>query len=185
MIKTSEQQTMRMVGTSAHGGYKYFTQKEYEKVCMDAKVKEVSYSRYLGTVSNKGFEKNYTEVRYSEDTSAKWGFTYPTKGHMPVEENEIATSTIVLDHLGVPYMLGKEITLQFDINGEKIEKNFTLCGYWEGDIVSSAQQVLVSKAYSDLVLPTPTIPYYESDKTDIGGYLSVDINFNNSTFPPA
>ncbi len=180
MIKTSEQETMRMVGTSSHGGYKYFTQQEYDTVCKDTKIKDISYSRYLGTVSNKGFEKNYTEVRYSEDKSAKWGFTYPTKGHMPLRENEIATSTIVLDNLGVPYTLGKEITLQFDINGDKIENTFTLCGYWEGDIVSSAQQVLVSKAYSDLILPTPTIPFYESNNTDIGGYISADIYFNNS-----
>lgn len=180
IIKTSEQETMRQVGTSSHGGYKYFTQEEYDTVCKDMKIKDISCSRYLGAVSNKGFEKNYTEVRYSEDKSAKWGFTYPTKGHMPVKDNEIATSTIVLDNLGVPYKLGKEITLQFDVNGDKKEKTFTLCGYWEGDIVSSAQQVLVSKAYSDMVLPTPTIPFYESNNTDSGGYISVDIYFNNN-----
>ena len=179
IIKTSEQETMRRVGTSAHAGYKYFTKEEYDTVCKDTKIKDISYSRYMGTIINEGFEKKYTEIRYSEDKSAKWGFTYPTTGKIPTSENEIATSTIVLDTLGVSYNLGEEILLEFDMNGDKIKKTFILCGYWKGDNVSSAQQVLVSKKYCDKICKIPTVPIYESNNTEIGGYISADIFFNN------
>lgn len=42
-----------------------------------------------------------TEVNYAEDENAKGMFCYPTTGKMPTELSEIATSTVVLDALGV------------------------------------------------------------------------------------
>jgi putative ABC transport system permease protein len=129
---------------------------------------------------NDELKKSQTEIRYSEDESAKWGFNYPEVGSMPQSETEIACSTITLDLLGIPRELGASVPLEFSANGKKHTETFTLCGYWTGDPVMAAQQAWVSRVYCDKVAPMPTIPLSHTDGVNLAGYICADIWFSNS-----
>lgn len=77
----------------------------------------------------------------------------PTKGTLPVEKMDIATSTGVLDALGLPHTLGVQVPLAFTANGKKYNENFTLCGFWEQDSVAMANEAFLSREYCDEVAP--------------------------------
>ena len=120
MIEKTQEETMRQVGTSAHGAYKYLTQEEYDIVKRDSKLRGVSYRIIVGDLVNDAVNKLPTEVNYYEDQDARWGFCYPQEGHMPVKEDEFVTSDLVLKALGVPCRLGEQVSLEIQIGEEVI-----------------------------------------------------------------
>ena len=184
MLKES---TQRQIGTTAAGSYKYLIQEEYDKIAADTKFKEVSHWVCVGEATNKELLKVRTEVHWTDEVSAKKGFTYPEVGHLPQAENEAAFSSLVLSALKVNVdpnnyeaLLGKKVPLQITINGHTIEKEFTICGVFTGDRVSSAQFVLVSKAFQEKYAPVPTVSYYDPQSrynSDICGFINTDIDF--------
>lgn len=180
LIKSNTESTMRQVGGSTHAGYKNMTQEEYEIVKQDKKIQDVSYNIMVGFTTTPQLNKIQGEVRYFEPLDAKHSFSYPTVGNMPEKEDEAAMSTIVLDALGIKHKLGEKVTLDIQIHGAVQTKTFVLCGYWEGDSVSHAQEILVSRKWADKVAPVETTPFYETDQTDYSGYMNVNFNFSNS-----
>ena len=181
LIKEIQLGTMRQVGGSAHAGFKYLSEPEYELVKNDKKLKEISYRTLVGFAEGDAFKKISAEVYFSEPLEAKFGFCYPEKGRMPEAENEIVTSDIVLNKLGVPCEIGAEFPLTIRIGEESVTENFVLSGYFKGDPISMSQMILVSKDFQEKYAPTRMIPYTESGNVnDISGYMSVDFNFSNS-----
>ncbi len=152
-LNSVQQTTMRQVGTQAHGGFKYMTKPQYETLKKDAKIKDVSYNIFVGTAQNPELSKTYTEIRYTEEKSAKWSFSMPATGRLPENENEIATTTQVLDALGTEHILGEDVTLEFTANGIKHKDKFILCGFWNADDVTLANQAFVSYEYAQKVAP--------------------------------
>ena len=67
MMDYVQQQTMRQVGTTAHGGFKFLSQEQYEKVLGDPKLEDVSANIFVGTAKNPQLKKQMTEVRWFED----------------------------------------------------------------------------------------------------------------------
>ena len=174
MIAVVQEQTMRQIGTSAHGGLKYLTPEQYENFAKSPLLKDISYSRILGFAENNALRKIQHEIRYSEDKAAKWGFSLPSVGKMPHAASEIACSTITLDTLGVLHELGASVPLEFTVGGTHYAETFTLSGYWEGDPVMMSQEVWLSKDYVEKALSENII-------TDsIVGTINADIWFYNS-----
>ena len=146
--------TMRQVGTSAHGGFKFLTQQQYDTLKADPKIKDISYNILIGFGENPEFKKMSVEIRYTEEKNAEWGFTLPTTGTLPKNRLDVATSTKVLDVLGLPHELGVQVPLEFTAEGGvKYNETFTLCGFWEQDAVSPVGEVFLSREYSDEVAP--------------------------------
>jgi len=180
MLKTVERSTCRQVGTEAHAGYKFITQEQYDKISTHPSISDISYDIFLSSADNPEFSKQATEIRYSEDKDAKWSFCYPETGTMPKEYNDLATSTIVLDALGIPHELGQEVPLDFTVRGKTYHETFKLCGFWEGDPIAMAQEVWLSKDYVLDTAPMSNIPLYESSEYDYSGMISCSIWFSNS-----
>ncbi len=153
MVESTQLSTMRQVGTKAHGGFKYMTRGEYETLAKDPEVKDVSYNRFVAFGENAAFNKSFVEIRYSEEKAAEWSFAMPTTGALPEERLGIATSTSVLDALGLPHELGVRVPLEFTANGKKYRETFTLCGFWEQDGAMFAGEAYVSREYADEVAP--------------------------------
>ena len=146
--------TMRQVGTSAHAGFKFLTQEQYDILKDDPEIKDISYNIFIGSGENPEFSKKSVEIRYTEEKNAEWDFTVPTTGTLPQNRLDIATSTEVLDMLGLPHELGVQVPLEFTAaGGIKHSETFTLCGFWEQDTVSPVCQVFLSREYSDEVAP--------------------------------
>ncbi|MCI8336093.1 MAG: ABC transporter permease [Peptococcaceae bacterium] len=179
ILTSVEHNTMRQVGTSAHGGFKFLTQEQYDKLTQDPTIKELSYDIYLAMGENKALKNVYTEIRYCEDLAAKWRFSYPDVGDMPRQGKEIATSDVVLDALGVPHEIGAEVPLEFTVHGKQYKEVFTLSGYWRGDPVAVSQSVWLSREYVDSVTSILSVPLYESGSVDIAGSINPAFMFAN------
>ncbi|MHC1685124.1 MAG: ABC transporter permease [Clostridiaceae bacterium] len=178
IINTMQMQTMRQSGGSAHGSLKYLKDQEFNNLKNHPSIKQIEYSKMVGMAENPELLKHHTEVRYATDGDAKMNFCYPTKGKMPAKEDELATDTLVLNLLGIPKEIGKSVTIDYSVNGEKFSKKFVLVGYWEHDEVSLASMVYVSKEFTDNI--------FKNFNTDIKnkstgtGLIFADIMFKNS-----
>lgn len=176
LIDSMQEATMRQVGTSAHGGFKYMTGKEYEAVKDAPQIAEISYNIIVGFGDSPALYGIQTEVRYSEEKAAQWRFCAPEKGAMPKEGAECATSTKVLDALGIPHELGSRVPLRVRIGDKVIEEEFILAGFWETkDMV--AEEFWVSKEWQEKHIPEREIPYNENLLAGGGleGYRDVSI----------
>ena len=179
MIESFQLETMRMVGTKAHGGYKFISMPKYEKIAADPEVKDISYNIIIGIAENPELAKTPTQIRYTEEKAAEWSFSVPTTGTLPKERLDIATTTDVLDALGVPHELGAAVPLEFTVNGEKYREDFTLCGFWENELVLDENEAYLSREYSDAVAPV----WQDGQETDAfpqSGSVNVSLWFRSA-----
>lgn len=176
LVQSVEESTFRQVGTSAHGGFKYLTQAQYDQISQSRLIRDIDYDIILGFAMNPEFSERQHEVRYTGDKKAQWGFCYPTIGRMPEGGKEAALSDITLDLLGLPHELGQSIHLDISVNGEILSDDFTLCGIYEGDEVMWASQIHLSEDYVRDAAPMPD-PH---DKMNIAGSLNADVWFSNA-----
>lgn len=185
LLEKSQEETMRQVGGSAHGGYKYLTQEEYDILKKDQHLTGVSYRIMVGDLVNEKVKKLPTEVNYYEEQDAKWGFCYPQVGHMPEKENEFVASDLVLKALGVSCRLGEQVPLEIQIGEDMVKRTFTLSGYYQGDSVMMAQMVMVSKDFQEKVAPVPTESMLNGELMSMDMYtgrIMADFNFRTSLF---
>lgn len=180
ILKTSQENTMRQVGGRYMAGLKYLTHQEAQMFSADSAVKDASCRILIGEAVNKELKDVNTEVNYAEDENAREMFSYPEQGRMPKKRLEAATSTLVLDALGIPHKIGGKIHLKFQSDGKERTETFTLCGYWEGDPVSMAQQFWLSRVYCDEIAPAPNKAYKDTDGMNTAGYRMLDFNYANS-----
>ncbi|MDO4277002.1 MAG: ABC transporter permease [Eubacteriales bacterium] len=146
MVQVTQEQTMREVGTKLHAGLKGVTAEQMEKITADPRVKDFSWNIYIGSAEN--ILKRSGEIRYAQDSKElENSFVELKEGSLPKNEDDLIVDTFVLDELKLPYKLGVQVPLSFSFHGEQIEKTFTVCGWYEGDSVSHATQIYVSKAY--------------------------------------
>ncbi len=176
LLQTVQETTFRQVGSSAHGGLKYLTQEQYDRIEATGEYVDISYDIIAGFATDPVFSKKQHEVRFAEDKKAQWGFSYPTVGHMPKEYKDIALADTALDLLGLPQTLGQTVHLAFDVNGTQHEDDFTLVGIYPGDDVMAASQIYLSRAYIRDAAPTPAA----FDGEHMGGVLNADVWFDNS-----
>lgn len=154
MKNSMELETMRMVGTTFHGGFKRINKEGIDKLKTHPLIKEIGIRQMIGSVINDEFIKEQVEISYGDENYIKRGFNYPTTGRLPVEKNEIITDTLVLDLLEIPHRVGEKIKLRYTIeeNGivlETIEDEFILSGFYDADEAMMARMVFTSKEYAD------------------------------------
>ena len=133
MISEMQTGSMRQVGTSAH------TVKD------DDMVKDIACRIMVG----REFTEDLVDFCYFEPEDAKMTFCYPEEGRLPEKENEIVTSDLVLEKLGVPSELGTEFDVTIKTDDDVITQRFTLVGYFRGDALAPIQQALVSKEFQE------------------------------------
>lgn len=180
MMKSMELSTMRQIGLSAHAGYKYLTQAEYDAVKDHPLIKDISYTIIMGHAENPALHKLSVELRYAEDKAARWAFCYPETGTMPQGYQEAAVSTAVLDALGLPHELGQQIPLDFTVRGQTYHDTFTVCGIWQSDPIAMAEEVWLSKEYVLEHSPLYTQSYNNRGDGDFSGTINADLYFANS-----
>ena len=182
IIDSFQLSTMRQVGTSAHGGFKFLTQEQYETLKADPKIKDISYNIIIGFAENPEFKKMSVEIRYTEEKNAKWGFTMPTTGTLPKNRMDIATSTKVLDLLGLPHELGVQVPLEFTAaGGVKHKETFTLCGFWEQDAVIPVGEAFLSEEYCAEAAPVwHKRPEAQEGNWWMSGSINPSLWFNTS-----
>lgn len=179
IIESVEQETIHLSGSYAHAAFKQLSQDELNKIKVHPLIKDFGYSIMVSMGENKEFLKHHVVIQYGTDKMAEMNFSYPTTGKMPQKENEIVTSTKVLDLLGIPHEIGKIIKIDYDVIGEKRSKELELSGYYESDIVSNVSMIWVSKSFIDKELSN--IDLNNKELTSQGtGDITLDVMFENS-----
>lgn len=179
MLKSIEYSTMRQVGSSSHGGFKYITTKEYEILKKHKDIKEYGITIPVAIAENRELAKRQVEINYVDENESKYRFILPLlNGTMPKEENEIVLDTITLDMLGLNYELGQTVTLDYSISNEDYTKDFIISGYYEGDIVSMVSSACVSKEFIEQNISG--IDQKLSKETgSYTGVINLDVMLNN------
>lgn len=177
LLASMEESTMRQVGGCSHGGFKFLTMEQYDRLKGHPLIEEISYTVVLANAENTELLKRPTEMRFANDElAAKMHFALPTTGRMPQNPDEIATDTLVLERLGIPAKLGQEVTLDFSVCGEKYTETFQLVGFWEGDIIIPASQAWLDREYVEGVLSQHDL----SETDNMIGSVNADLFFSNS-----
>ena len=172
MKDTWEESAMRGIGTYAHAGLKHVTLDEYEELASDSRWTDHGYCISVGFAVGNAFLKTPGEVRWADDFYAESGFCYPDTGHMPGAEKEIAMSRLLLTAMGLSHELGTEIELTIQTHTQTITDTFMLCGTWEGDAASGAQEIWLSRTYTDKVAPVVRGSSQGVDDSNDTGYVA-------------
>lgn len=148
-MQAAQEETMREVGGKAHAGIKDATTEQYEKIALDPMVKRSSYMIFIGVADN--ILKRQAELRYMPKESA-WQqledmFITLEEGRIPEAENEIIVDTFTLDEFHLPHALGEKIPLRFSFMGETVEDEFVVCGWYRGDNIAHASELILSESY--------------------------------------
>lgn len=149
--KNMTEMYLRQSGTTAHTSTKNITDEQIASIAAHPAVVASGYSIVLGNAQNSSLAGRQVELRFASDQYAKDSFSWPTTGHMPKNEYEIALDTLTLQRLGITPSLGETVTLEWqkDIySSEVTSSTFTLCGYWEGNASSYASMAWVSKTFA-------------------------------------
>lgn len=168
----------KRLGTDNQITSKMITAKQYDLISKDTFIGTSGVSMIVGTVADRQLLKLPTEVRYADDYSAKHSFTYPQKGSMPKEKNEIATSSSVLNSYGIEPKIGTTLSISIKVDSKYVENSFTVVGIWEPDPVQSRQMLFVSKDFADEIVPKRTSNYILG--TGTAGYFSAMFNLKKN-----
>ncbi|HEX3075347.1 MAG TPA: ABC transporter permease [Lachnospiraceae bacterium] len=180
ILKSSVESQIRITMDRSHAIVEELTKEQYELVKKDKAIVKQGLSIFLTLAENDELSEIQTEIRYADKNGAYSYLCTPTVGKLPEKEDEIATSTIVLDALKLKHKLGEKVSLSYTLNGKKITKEFTLSGYWEGDKVAMAQLAWVSKTYCDNIAPVATAN--QISKGNFEGDYNLSIWYSNTFY---
>ncbi len=179
MVKSFEYSTMRQIGLSAHGVFKYLTEEQFEVLRKHKDIEEYGVNIVIGFAENAELAKRQVQIQYLDDNDAKYQFITPlVEGSMPKTESEIVLDTIVLDMMDLSRDLGQKITLNYSINGKPYSKEFTLSGYYKGDNISKSSIVCVSKELVDKTIAGIDLDASKKDGSFIG-LINLNVMLNN------
>ncbi|MCM1168072.1 MAG: ABC transporter permease [Ruminococcus sp.] len=152
MIENFQRQTMRQSGGDGMIVLKYMTDEQFNDIKDHSLIDRISYNRIISDeVIEDKLLKRHAEIYYMNEIGMDLGFCVPTHGHKPEKENEIIMDTRAMRMLGLPEEVGAPVTFKLKIhNGEIVERDFMLSGWWEADpAFDMASIMVVSKAYID------------------------------------
>ncbi|MDO4555094.1 MAG: ABC transporter permease [Lachnospiraceae bacterium] len=150
LIDSFQYMTARQAGGDGHGAFKYLTQEEYEKIKSHPLIKKITYNRNVAdSVDNPAFLKRHVELYQMDEAARESSFINLPDSQIPKKADDIAMDTKSLDLLGIPHEIGRKVTLSFTVQGKKVEREFTLCGFWESDPLLNVGFGLVSPAYCE------------------------------------
>lgn len=165
MVENIQKQTMRQAGGDGMLFFKYITDEEYNNIKDHKLIDKISYNRIIcDSVESDALLKRHAEIYYMNDVGMELGFCVPTCGHKPEKENEIIMDTRAMKMLGLPEEVGAPVAFKLKIhNGEIVERNFVLSGWWEADpTFDMASIMVVSKAYIDAHIDELYNSYYDN-----------------------
>jgi len=180
-------------GTEAHGEIFNVPKEAYRALKADKGVKDVAYSRMVGTLSSQTADSKRYDLYYDEPKSMKWeGINII--GKYPKGEHDIVVSTRLLQLNGLERKINQPIKLSYTVMGEEYAESFNIVGYYpsrqivtpEGNYdgkhyPGTYEKIYVSKGlcrnrlsgYSEKKIGE----YFDADKTNGDGFYQVQIKF--------
>ena len=183
--ETNQNYQFRSVGTYAHGSFKDVDKDQIAKLSAHPKVKAVGRRTVIGLCISGVFAKDYGEVSFMDDNTAKWGYAVPTVGRAPTSGKEIAMDTKALTLLGVTPELGAQVTLTYSLTdknqlGRDVTDTFTLVGWWEYDELLAVHFLNVSQDYVNQIEAMAVAEGMNPFRTDLSVMLSSSLDIENT-----
>lgn len=176
LMDTVQDQNIRRQGGDGQAVLNYISDQIYEDVKDHPLIDKIAYTKAVSyRLQYPGMEKWPSDLWYMDDMALEFARYTPTTGRRPQTENEIIADTRTLEILGVPAEVGQTVTLQYDIKGTQYTTDFTLCGFWETDMLSGIGRLIVSKAFVDAHSELLTYTYPEDN--DYSGIVAAYVMF--------
>lgn len=176
MVSSLQLSMQMQKGSKADGDIRYMTEAQYEQLINSDFVEQAGCRRPLGFATNS--PGHSIEIDYADAIQQELTFCVPTHGEAPQAANEISTSDLALEALGVEAEIGAQVPVEFELRGQSYHFDMVLSGWWEAaNDVSSL--MIVSESFveenPDLFRNT-----YAEDREMAGTYLS-DVVLKNKT----
>lgn len=168
-MSSSIQLSMQMQkGSKADGDIRYLTEEQYEELQNSDFIKEAGCRRFVGFASNAS--GHMVEINYADPVQQELTFCTPTHGKAPKKANEIATTDLALEALGVKAKVGERVLVKFTLRGKTYQYEMVVSGWWEaandtGSLLIVSEQFL--KDNPDLFINT-----YAKDREIAGTYMA-------------
>ena len=183
--ETNQGYQFRSVGTSSHGSFKEVTEDQIAALSAHPKVKATGIRKVIGLCTSGAFEKDYGEVSFMEDNTAKWSFAMPTVGRVPKTGREVAMDTKVLAMLGVTPELGAQVDLTYTLadqtqRGDDVTDTFTLVGWWDYDERMAVHYINISREYAQEMEARAIAAGMHPFRTDLNVMLGTSMNIEDT-----
>ena len=183
--ETNQNYQFRSVGTYAHGSFKDVDETQIKALSAHPKVKAVGKRTVIGICTSGVFAKDYGEVSFMDDNTAKWGYVLPTVGRTPKSGKEITMDTKALALLGVTPELGAQVTLTYSLTdknqlGRDVTDTFTLVGWWEYDELLAVHFFNVSEEYAKQIEAMAVAEGMQPFRTDLSVMLSSSLGIEDT-----
>ena len=179
--ETNQNYQFRSVGTYSHGSFKEVTEDQIAVLSAHPKVRATGTRTVIGLCTSGPFEKDYGEVSFMEDNTAKWSYAQPTVGRTPKTGKELATDTKVLAMLGITPELGTQVDLTYTLadqtqRGNEVTDTFTLVGWWDYDERMAVHYINISREYAQEMVAQAIADGMHPFRTDLNVMLSSSMN---------
>lgn len=144
-MASSLQLSMQMQkGSKADGTLGYMTEEQYEQLVDSDFVEQAGHRRVLTYASNT--VGHAIEINYADRVQQELTFCTPTHGKAPQKANEITTTDLALENLGIEPKIGATVPVEFEVRGQTYHYDMVLSGWWEASN-DSISLMIVSEAF--------------------------------------
>lgn len=144
-MASSLQLSMQMQkGSKADGTLGYMTEEQYEQLVDSDFVEQAGHRRVLTYASNT--VGHAIEINYADSVQQELTFCTPTHGKAPQKANEITTTDLALENLGIEPKIGATVPVEFEVRGQAYHYDMVLSGWWEASN-DSISLMIVSEAF--------------------------------------
>ncbi len=132
MVESSQQNTMRQVGTDMRGVIKNLTKEQYEILRKHPSITEEGIDIAVSAqVTNPEFLKRHLEMHYRSENLYKHDFIEIIDGRAPSAAEEVLMDEKSMELLGLEAKAGQQVTIKMRVrtaDTEETERTFTVSG---------------------------------------------------------
>ena len=129
MVSSLQLSMQMQKGSKADGTLGYMTEEQYEQLADSDFVEQAGHRRVLAYASNT--IGHSVEINYADSVQQELTFCTPTHGTAPKKANEITTTDLALEDLGVEPEIGASVPVEFEVRGQTYHYDMVLSGWWE------------------------------------------------------
>lgn len=176
MVETSQQNTMRQVGTDMRGVIKDLTKEQYELLRKHPSITEEGIDIAVSAaVTNPEFLKRHLEMHYRSENLYKHDFIEIIDGRAPQAAEEVLMDERSMELLGLEAKAGQQVTIKMRVrtaDTKETERTFTVSG-----VIKAAEGMNVGFLYvSEAYVETYADELFPMDE-NVGG-INMSVNFD-------
>lgn len=116
-------------GSKADGTIGYLTEEQFLQLKNSDFVEKAGHRMVLGYAANS--PGHTIEINYADGVQQELTFCVPTHGSAPKKANEISTTELALESLGIEPKVGATVPVEFEVRGKTYHYDMVLSGWWE------------------------------------------------------